>query len=70
MAPPAQLVERHRDELLADAALAFEEDGDVRRGDLADAFDDPAEGGGVAEEAEAFLEGLSIHAGMRNGLGR
>jgi hypothetical protein len=65
-----QLVDGVGDELLADAALAFEQHGDVHGGHLPHAVDDAAEGGGVAEKAEALLEGLAVHGGEGGERGR
>src|SRR5690606_15333894 len=57
----AERVDEGGEELLADAALAFEQHGDIGARHLPRAVDHAPELGRAADDAEAFLDSLSVH---------
>ena len=57
----AERVDEIREQLLPDAALTFEEYGDVGAGNLARAVKHAPEFGRVADDAETFLNSLPVH---------
>jgi hypothetical protein len=59
-----------RDQLLADAALALEQHCNVGRANLSDAVQHAPERWTIAENAEPFLKGLSVHREALRGNGQ